>query len=159
MGMWQALAPESRFGIWYYLLQWSGSYTLPSKCSALWIAFTDSIPVSKETSGDQSIRTHFPQRAFKMHDSGAKQLCCCLKNQCSCPNFPSTCWVEMLLCSQAESKFLSHILHFSYKRNEFKLTFSFRYANNTAPRSELSSKEKAKLSNIIRLEIKVLITW
>lgn len=140
------------------LLQWSGNYTLLLKCSALWIAVTDSIHThSKETSGDQSIRTHFLQREFKMHDSGAKQLCCCLKNQCSCPNFPSMCWVGMTLCSPAERKFLSH--YFSYKHNEFKLIFSFRCANNMAWRSELSSKEKAKPSNLIRFEIKILITW
>lgn len=55
----------------------------------------------------------------------------------------------------ANFKFL---LHFSYKHNEFKPVFSFSYANNMAPRSEFSSKEKAKPSNIVRLEIKILIT-
>lgn len=33
---------------------------------------TDSVPVLKTTLGDQSIWANFLQRAFKMHDSGAK---------------------------------------------------------------------------------------
>lgn len=146
--------------IWdlHSLLQWSGSCMLPSKCWVLCVAFQVSQTASQIQRKLLVIKV-FGHIFLREHSKCMTQLRCCLKNQCSCPNFPTTCWVGMPLCSPAESKFLSHMLHFFHKHNEFKLIFSFWYTNNTAPRSELSFKQNAKPWNIVRLKIKVRIAW
>lgn len=110
LGMWQALGPEPglRFGIWYHLLQWSGSYTLPSKCWALCIAFKVSQTATQfqrkllviKVSGHIFLREHAKCMTQVPSSSAAA-----LKISAAAPASPACVGVGMPLCSPAERQF------------------------------------------------------